>query len=264
MFEYILLGAVQGIAEWLPVSSEGIITLLKLHFFPTDSLFDVVRDALFLHLGTALAAIVYFHKDIFALTFDLFHFHDASHRQKRTIIFLVISTLVSGVLGLLLLTLIPEESLTEQTARTFTALIGVLLLITGGLQLYNKGRSGNKSAADITLKDSAVLGLAQGCAALPGLSRSGLTVAALLLLGYAKQESLRLSFLMSIPIVLLGNVILNADSMTSFDPHALIGLVSAFVFGLLTIDLLLRVARKIEFGYFVLFFAILTLLAAFI
>jgi undecaprenyl-diphosphatase len=265
MFEYIILGAVQGIAEWLPVSSEGMIALVKITFFPSSAaLFDIVKEALFLHLGTALAAIVYFRKELISLTKDLFAYRTATQANKHTIIFLIVATAISGALGLTLLSLVPETPLTESTGKLFTLVVGLLLIITGYLQLYKKkDHSGERSAEDITTKDSVILGLSQGFAALPGLSRSGLTVAALLLLGYAKKESLRLSFLLSIPIVLAGNVLLNISD-TTITLQSIAGLVSAFVFGLLTIDLLLRLAEKINFGYFVLFFAILTIIASII
>jgi len=265
MFEYIILGAVQGIAEWLPVSSEGMIALIKISFFPSSAgFFDVVKEALFLHLGTALAAIVYFRKDIFSLTHDLIRYKEASIESKRILFFLIVATVISGGLGLALLSLVPDTSLNESTGRVFTAIVGIFLLITAFLQLYNTRHSEEKKEKEITSKDSVVLGVAQGFAVLPGLSRSGLTVASLLLLGYGKKESLRLSFLLSIPIVLAGNVVLNISDTHTLTAYSIAGLISSFVFGIITIDLLLRLAQKINFGYFVLFFAILTMFAAFL
>lgn len=268
MFEYIILGAVQGIAEWLPVSSEGITALIKIHFFSSDAtIVDTVKEALFLHLGTALAAIVYFHKDIYTLSREAIHYKTASETNKRTIVFLIVTTIISGVLGLILLIflkLVSDTSLTNTGARIFTAIIGVMLLVTAGLQLWNSERSGKKTTKDLNGKDNIILGIAQGFAPIPGLSRSGLTVAALLLCGYDKKDSLRLSFLMSIPIVLAGNVMLNIGDVSSMTFASLAGLVTSFIFGIITINILLRIAQKINFGYFVLFFAILTFAAAII
>jgi undecaprenyl-diphosphatase len=100
-------------------------------------------------------------------------------------------------------------------------------------------------------------------AALPGISRSGMTVSSLLLLDYEEEEALRLSFLLSLPIVLGANIVLNLDRlMVSGSGFA--GLMTAFLSGLLTIHLLLEVARNVNFGYFVLFFGLLTIGAAFI
>ena len=265
MLEYIILGAVQGIVEWLPVSSEGVIALIKVNFFPSDTgLFDIVKEALFLHLGTALAAIVYFRHYIRTLIKDFLHYDNVPLAQKNTIQFLIISTVISGLLGLVLLNFIPDTTLTENTAKILTAGIGILLFITAGIQLYDKNKTGTKTGVDICLRDSTTLGIAQGFAAVPGLSRSGLTVASLLLLGYTKKESLRLSFLMSIPIVLAGNILLNINEIHTITLPSLVGLAFSFIFGIITIDVLLKLAKRMNFGYFVLFFAILTLAAAFI
>jgi hypothetical protein len=117
---------------------------------------------------------------------------------------------------------------------------------------------------DIKNKDGFILGLVQGFAVLPGLSRSGLTVAALLLSKFDEETSIRLSFLMSLPIVLAGNIALNFDYITEFNSDMLIGLLAAFIFGYLTIGVLLKLARKINFGWFVIIFGVLSVAAAFI
>jgi undecaprenyl-diphosphatase len=98
---------------------------------------------------------------------------------------------------------------------------------------------------------------------LPGLSRSGLTVAALLFRKFEDTEALRLSFLMSLPIVLGGNIILNATSF-ELSPVAVWGVVTSFLFGLLTIHLLFRLAKKVNFAWFAVLFGVATIAAAFI
>jgi undecaprenyl-diphosphatase len=104
----------------------------------------------------------------------------------------------------------------------------------------------------------------QGFAALPGFSRSGLTISALLLRKFDETAALRLSFLMSLPIVLGGNVLLNLKDGFVLSAGAVFGLVFSFVFGIFTIHVLFRVARKINFAYFVLGFGVITLVAAFL
>ncbi len=263
MLEQIVLGAAQGIAEWLPVSSEGIITLIKVNLFPSDAnLVDTVKTALFLHLGTALAAIVYFRKDIIILLKDLFAYKTASEENKKVLIFLIISTVISGLLGVIFLKMIPDTPLTETSGRILTAIVGIMLLVTAGLQLWNKRASAGKAETSLRTKDGIILGIAQGFTTIPGLSRSGTTVATLLLLGFDKKTSLRLSFLMSIPIVLAGNVVLNISELQLISSASLVGLATSFIFGIITINILLKMAQKINFGYFVLFFAILTLVAS--
>jgi len=259
MLEQIILGTIQGITEWLPVSSEGILVLIKTIFFAKQELEETIKQVLFLHLGTLLAAFVYFRKDVLSLIKTLFNYKLADLETKKIFKFLIIVTLISGSLGFILLKIfVGLESELFLSSKILTLIIGFLLIITGILQLkaLNKG---NKKAIDLNNKDSFLLGLMQGLAVLPGLSRSGLTISALLLRKFNSKDTLRLSFLMSLPIVLGGNIILNLKYFT-FSIELIIGLVFSFIFGLLTIDLLLRIAKKINFGYFVLIFGLLVII----
>lgn len=266
MFEHILLGIIQGIAEWLPVSSEGILILIQTHIFIHEDaqLMDNVRLALFLHFGTFLAALIYFRHEIPMLLKTLFQYNTQPSRYQKLIVFLSLSTLISGTLGLLLLKgLANATAHLEGATHLITGLIGCLLIGTGFLELNAAQNHGKRQIDHLTLKDGFLLGLTQACAALPGFSRSGLTVSALLLLKFDKACALRLSFLMSLPIVLAGNILLNADKF-QFSFEALSGLAGAFIFGLATIHLLLNVAQKINFGFFMCGFGALTVLSAFL
>ncbi len=264
MLEAFFLGAVQGIFEWLPVSSEGFIFLIKANFFnSSETVSELIAYALFLHLGTFLAALIYFRKDVKMLVVTLFNYRKADQEKKKLLNFLIISSLVSGVLGLVFLKLIEKIEIDiSGITKWITIIVALLLFITAFLQIKG-AKGGNKENKDIKTKNSLVLGLVQAFAALPGLSRSGLTVSALLLSNFNKKTALYLSFLMSLPIVLGGNIILNSGGVI-FNIESLIGLLSSFIFGLLTIKSLLLLAKKVNFGYFVLFFAVITLLAVFI
>ncbi len=264
MFEQFVLGAVQGFAEWLPVSSEGMIILTKKNLLhSTDTFGESIRQALFLHLGTFLAAFIYFFKDVIILIKGLFAFKSQSIETRNTIIFLFVATFVSGLLGLALLKGVGNMAdQFDSNGRIITGLIGFLLIGTGLLELRAK-HSGHRFLNNITLTDGLLLGIAQGFAALPGFSRSGLTVSALLLRKFDKACALKLSFLMSLPIVLAGNIVLHASEL-HFSMEGLVGLASAFVFGLATIHILLKVAEKINFGIFVLLFGIITIISCFI
>ena len=104
MLESAILGAVQGIAEWLPISSEGLLFLIKTNFLGADQGIEViVKEALFLHLGTFLAALIYFWKNIILLIRGLFIFKSASLPEQKTLKFLIMDTLISGLVGFLLL-----------------------------------------------------------------------------------------------------------------------------------------------------------------
>ena len=269
MWEQILLGTIQGVVEWLPVSSEGILFLVKSNIWGENELKSLLETALLLHLGTFLAALVYFRKRVWALVRALIHYRTATEDNRRILVFLLIATLISGTLGYGMVVLMEGFSGgMDITSDVITLGIGILLLITAILQY--RAQKGNreevlyknslKEYSGIKKRDGILLGVVQSFAALPGLSRSGLTVSALLLRKFDDNIALELSFLLSLPIVLGGNIVLNWDKL-SVSPLAWAGLAFSFVFGLLTIDLLLRLARKVNFAHFVLFFGVLTIIA---
>jgi len=231
------------------------------HFFEDTRGLDIlIKQALLLHLGTLLAAVIYFRNDILILLRGLRQYKSSDEETQKTLTFLIIATAISGCWGLILLqTLTYISGLFPLPSRFINLLVGCCLLATAYLELRSK-HGGYRKAADLNVKDGVLLGIAQGFAAFPGLSRSGLTVSVLLLRKINKFQSLRLSFLLSIPIVLIGNVVLNRRELT-LNLESLVGVLVAFVFGLLTIHGLLKLAEKINFGYFVLFFGILTLVS---
>lgn len=262
MFENIVIGIIQGVTEWLPISSKSAIILVKNNIFNnSDSLSEVIKFALFLHIGTFLAAIIYLRKDVGRLIDSCIHYKSADKETRNILRFLIISTLISGLIGLgLFKILLNLESVSPITGKVATLAIGSLLLVTAILQLRTR-KTGLRQASELTDTDSVILGIAQGLAAIPGFSRSGFTVSALLLRKFNDTEALRLSFLMSLPAVLGGNIVLNLTDL-SLSTGNLVSLLFSFVFGLLTIDLLLRFAKKVNFGYFVLFFGIITVAAS--
>jgi len=265
MIESIVLGTIQGIAEWLPISSEGLIFLIKANFFNNgESIKEIASLALFLHGGTFLAALVYFRKDVWRLIKALFDFREAENADKKTLLFLIITTALTGVFGYSLLLVIDGINLEKinYATKIITFLIGLLLLVTAFLQLAIK-KKGQKNQELIDNGDGVVLGLVQSLAVLPGLSRSGLTVAALLFRNFQDSSALKLSFLMSLPVILGGNIVLNFNKF-SFNNFYFVGFLFAFVFGLITIDLFLKLARKLNLGYFVFIFGLLMVVASFI
>lgn len=263
MLEAVVLGIIQGITEWIPVSSEGMIALAKIKLFhSTLGLKDIVYQALFLHLGTFFAALVYFRKDIAALAKIPFAFKKASEENKKIFLFLSVTTIISGLLGFRLLLAMDQLSAHFQTSgKIIMILVAILLFVTGILQLHAK-HQGAKGAKSLKPIDGWFLGMIQGVAVLPGLSRSGTTIAALLMMGFEKTLALRLSFLMSLPIILAGNIILNFRG-AQLSPENLVSLLVSFLVGLLSINLFFKIAEKINFGIFVIAFAFLVLLSVF-
>lgn len=264
LIEQIVLGTIQGITEWLPVSSEGMIVLIKTVFFQSQSpLEELVSEALFLHLGSILAATIYFRNDISRLFASLKNISDHKDPVRPLLIFLITATFISGIIGLLLLKLLAGFIVQwPASTKIITLSIGLCLIVTGSLQLLKKD-AGSRLIKNLNTADGILLGFAQGFAALPGLSRSGLTIAALLFRKYDATQAIRLSFLMSIPIVLIGNIVMNLGG-NSFRVEQIIGLGFSFIFSLLTINLLLKIARKVNFGAFIIAVGSLIILSALI
>jgi len=252
MLEGLILGAIQGITEWLPVSSSGVLTLVSLIFFgkTLEASFSL---ALFLHIGTFLSALVYFWKDVISIL---------KREDRKVFNYILISTIVTGVVGIPVAVLF-YRTFSGLAAGVAVSLIGVFLIITGLAQIKKtsgKIRPKNK----ITNSDAVVVGALQGISVLPGLSRSGLTIAGLLFRKIKETDALKLSFLMSLPVVLGGNIILNfLDDGMEFSTVSFVALATAFVVGLLTIKTLIQISRKINFGWFAFGFGVLTLVSLF-
>lgn len=243
----VLVGVVQGALEWLPVSSEGAIALTLT--VVTDATPDAaVSYALFLHAGTAIAATVYYRGEVRAVleTLPALRPRTAFERETAELSFLAVGTIASGIVALAALTLL-EQLVSELTGGAFVALIGGLLIVTGLVQRAAESADTTTAPRAPTLVDAVLVGGLQGLAILPGVSRSGTTVSALLLRGYEGVDSLRLSFLLSIPAA-LGAGLLEADTIASISPTvALLALSVSAVVGYLTVGALVALARRVAF-----------------
>lgn len=240
-----VLGVLQGFVEWLPVSSEGVVAGVYALIFDA-SLDEAVRFALWLHVGTVPSVLVALRRDIMDIAQEVF----ASPRNPSpNVRFLLIATLVSGVVGLPLLLALSDMSAVGGTAAT--GLIGCFMLVTGYLQL-RRSESDHRVWDDLTLSDALLVGVAQGLAVIPGLSRSGMTVAVLLLRQVDRKRALTLSFLLSIPASLAASLYIGIDSGLVLEVEAILAAGVAFVVGLLTIRGLMTVAARVNFGWFVL------------
>jgi len=259
-FEGLVLGAVQGIVEWLPISSEGVNTLILIHFFDKP-LGEAIAISLWLHMGTVLAALVYFRKEVADVLRHLPQYvrelgASSGSDGNALITFLILSTLLTGMLGAPLLVFSLDER--ELPAGTVMAIIGAFLITTGLVQRYTRRSRGQRTKPGI--RDAVLLGVVQSFSAFPGLSRSGLTLSAFLFRGFDVKQAIRLSFLMSIPVVLGAEIGLVLLDKVTYDLMAIGGVITAFVFGILTIGILLRIARRIAFWKFCLFLGVLSLL----
>jgi undecaprenyl-diphosphatase len=261
----IILGMIQGITEWLPISSKAMVSLAMIKFFDSNiALSEAVYYSIWLHMGTLFAVALFYKNDLTALIKNLpRYFRDVTNPRgyNKLTTFLIVSTFCTGLVG---------APLAVFGLRHFTfsgtiaiAFIGMLLIVTGILQSFARRRvSLNKSLA---VKDAVLVGIMQGFAALPGLSRSGLTISTLLLRRYAARDALNLSFMMYIPAVLgaeIGLGILKGGLY--FNVYSALAIVVAFIFGIFTIRILLTVAERINFSYFCILLGSLCVLALFI
>lgn len=255
----ILVGLIQGLIEWLPISSEGM-SILFLNNFSTIVETDLLTLVVWLHLGTAFAVIVKYPRDIISII---------TLKDRQLFRWLVIAT-VSTAITAIPLYLLLKESFSIFQGQMINILVGILLLFTA-LILYLPTRKTEEQVTlettEVSDKKAAVTGLLQGFAVLPGLSRSGLTVSALLMQRIDKEKALRFSFLMSVPAV-LGIFALEIVTGTGM-PNS-VGVIdlaiielTVFVTGFLSMEFLLRIAKRVEFWKLCVFLAVIAILFGF-
>ncbi|MFC4723150.1 undecaprenyl-diphosphate phosphatase [Geojedonia litorea] len=251
----IILGIIQGLTEFLPVSSSGHLEIGKAilgdHSIPKESLlFTVV-----LHFATALSTIVVFRKDILAIIKGILKFEWNEDLQFVTKI--VLSMIPAAVVGLFF-----EEQL-EQLFGGNILLVGCMLIITAGLLfLADKAKDTQKK---VSFSNAFIIGISQAIAMLPGISRSGATISTSVLLGNDKTKAARFSFLMVVPLI-FGKVakdILGGE--LTFDSANIIplsaGFLAAFIAGLFACTWMIALVRKSKLSYFAVYCTIIGLIA---
>ncbi len=258
----VILGIVQGITEFLPISSSGHLVIFQEIFGMTDIeetnlLFDVL-----LHFGTLISIIVVYYKDIcylikefFKMLFDIGKgkFNINKSPYQRLLILIILATIPTAVLGLLF------KDFAEKMFSSIR-IVGISLIITGFLLwLTNKLKQGKKDERNTKYSNALAIGLFQSIAITPGISRSGSTIVGGLFLGFNKEFAIKFSFLISIPAV-LGALILHIPDLISLINHGqvltfqliqyIIGMITAAVVGILSIKFLINLLNKGKFYLF--------------
>ena len=228
-----LLGLVQGLTEWLPISSTGHLILTERLFGADPATFNLSFDAA-IQLGTTLAVIYFFRHDLGNL---IRHWRQPA--QQRLALALAVATLPAVVFGLLL------EGYIEGPFRQLPVIATALVVGAGIFWLVERRARVRKRAEEATWRDALVVGLAQSVALVPGVSRSGATIVAGMLLGLSRAEAARFTFLLSIPIITMagGKKLLDVATGQAGDVRlglVLTGTLVAAVVGYLTIKYLLR------------------------
>jgi len=256
VFKAIILGIIQGIAEFLPISSSAHLIIFPYLFGWEESglAFDVA-----LHFGTMMAVLVVFFKD----WWDLFigAIKDVKNKKKSTngkmFWYLVAATIPALIAGLLL------DDVIENVVRgnlwiiaCCLAIMGILIFI--GDKWASKHYKKETKFEDITLKQALIVGISQAFAIIPGFSRSGTTILGGRLLGISKEAITKFTFLLSVPVI-CGATILKVGDLV-FTKEVIIGVIASFAAGLLTIKFLLNYIKKHDFSVFAFYRVILAII----
>lgn len=244
IFKVILLGVIQGLTEFLPVSSSGHLEIIQAFLKkPTESTSNLFMTVC-LHSATVLSTLVYFRKDIFNLLQGLFQFKNNESFQFSFKI--ALSMLPAIFVGLLL------EKQIEFLFTSNLLFIGLMLLITALLLFLSDYTTEKKQ--EISLSSAIIIGVAQTLAILPGISRSGATICVSLLLGIKKIEAIKFSFIMVIPLIIGSVAKFIIDNKFTLDDVNLlnlsIGFIAAFLTGLLACKWMIALVKNSKLIYF--------------
>jgi undecaprenyl-diphosphatase len=244
VLEAIILGIIQGLTEFLPVSSSGHLELAKVilgdNSVPEESMLMTVV----LHGATALSTIVVFRKDILDLLKGLFLFKN--NDELKFSLSIVVSMIPAAAIGILL----------DEEIETFfggkVMLVGSMLLVTAVLLLFaDKAKNTEKK---VGIKEAIIIGISQAIAILPGISRSGATISTSVLLGIDREKAARFSFLMVVPLILgkMAKDVLDGafDSIDGSIMNYGVGFIAAFVTGIFACTWMIKLVKKSKLSYF--------------
>lgn len=270
LIQSILMGIVQGLSEFLPISSSAHLVFTS-NFYKVFQGIEIVQESnqevfldIMLHLGTLIAVLIFFRKDIMNIIKSLYFGlknKDYSSKDFKTGIYIMLGTVITVLIAF------PLNEVAEFLVFK-PAIVGCLLIFTGALLLFSEwyGKKINEKK-EINLKSSVLIAIAQGLAALPGFSRSGLTIATGLLNGQDRKTAAEFSFLLSIPIILGASMVyplikIDFAEVVAYNWTAIIaGTIVSGIVGYLCIKYFLKFVSRFSlgiFGYYCLIMGILT------
>lgn len=244
LFESLILGIIQGLTEFLPVSSSGHLEVFKVIFGsdyqPKESLLITIT----LHSATALSTLFYFRKDIYYIFKELLRFE-----KSKSLYFalkIILSMIPAVIVGLFF------EDFIANLFNGNLLLVGFMLIITAFL-LFQADRISTNNKP-LNYRSVLLIGVIQAIAILPGISRSGATIAMAVVLGIDREKAARFSFLMVIPLIFgsMVNRLLKIDSVTqSLDLFSLlVGFITAFITGIFACKWMIAIVKKSQLKYF--------------
>ena len=242
LFQTLFLGLIQGVSEWLPISSTAHLKIAEIYFgFSSPALFNLL-----LHLGTMAVVLFYFRRDIKNILAALFH-GDFKSENGMIIPRIVVATIPTAVIGMAY-DLFLQDSLGTIPIMGVTFIIGATIVYTT--------KSAKENVDELSYRTVILMGLAQGFAIFPGLSRSGVTISTALLLGQKREKAFKFSFLLSIPAI-IGDFGVEAYTQRGVLSTSGIGVVEAVaalavsaVVGYFAIKLVSRTVRGKKFHWF--------------
>ena len=252
IFEAVILGLVQGLSEFLPISSSGHLALLSYFFGIDDG--DALSFAVLLHVGTLLSVCAIYYKDIYALVLELFKvFADiftgkgprVTLNPTRKLGFLIIvATIPTGLIGVLL------KDVFEMMYGSLYA-IGAGFLITGTILFVAERIGSNKNGiAEMKFRSAAFVGVCQGIAIWPGISRSGTTIFGSLICGLTRESAVKFVFLISIPAILGATLLDVREGFDVITTTVMLGMAVSAVSGFIAIKTMIKVISKKKLIYF--------------
>jgi len=251
----LLLGIIQGLTEFLPVSSSGHLELGKAILGDTSLPSESLLFTVVVHFATALSTIVVYRKDILDILKGLFQFKwndDLKFSLK-----IILSMIPAAVVGVLF-----DEEI-EALFNGNILFVGFMLIVTALLLwLADKAKDTNKN---VSFPNAITIGISQAIAILPGISRSGATISTAVLLGIDKTKAARFSFLMVVPLILgkIAKDIMSGDITTTSSNNLvlIIGFISAFVAGLVACTWMIKLVKKSKLSYFAIYCLVVGLIA---
>ena len=250
----IFLGIFQGVAEFLPISSSGHLAILQ-KLFNMNNIDENITLDILLHFGTLIAIFLVYYKEIWALICEAFRLlgdifklkpNWFKNEDRKLLLMIIIACIPTGILGLII-----EEF--AGNIKSNNIFLGIALIITSIILFTSsKFENGKKGANEASLSDAFLVGIVQGIAVIPGISRSGSTITAGMGVGFNKELATRFSFFMSMPVILLAALkdLVFDGGFVSFEVSYLYAMIASIIVGYFSIKLLIKMIQSKKFSFF--------------